>query len=141
MANNTSKTILAQKDINTLANMQAAHIADLITRIKNKPVIEEKKDLKEEIIEKLETLKKLLKTYRKANDEVHRIKNAVKRGEMTSEEHEQAKIGRQKISDEKEALIKDLKIIEKKFDILKQIENLKTKTLKLEKQFDKAEKT
>ena len=111
--NNQSKTILNEKDIKSLADLAPVNIDNLIMRIKNKPVIESKAELKNKVLAKLADLKALEKSIRLQNNQVHQIKNRANQ----SEEHIKAKQARDQMLIDKSKLVKEISLMEKRFNV------------------------
>ena len=132
--NNQSKTILNEKDIKSLADLAPVNIDNLIMRIKNKPVIESKAELKNKVLDKLADLKALEKSIRLQNNQVHQIKNRANQ----SEEHIKAKQERDQMKEDKEKLIKEICLLERRFELKQQYLILKEKCEEIKHMCDEA---
>lgn len=138
---NVTKRILSPKEILSLKDLKVEQIDNLIKKIYCKPVACDCYELKDKILYGFRELKGLVKNYRTANNEVHRIKKAVKRNEMTSLQHEEAKAARQKILEDRDGLIKKLRIYAKRYELKVRLAHLKTLSNNVRADLEQAKST
>ena len=133
-----SEKLLTVKDISGLKDLGLGHIDEVINMVRLKPIREDHQELKDKIISKLTQIKEINKRYKLANAEVHRRKKAVKLNQMASSEHEEAKMERQQILDEKDKIIKLIYLDERRYEIFVKLAAVKAKVAKVQAELDKA---